>query len=367
MPRRAKGAHLRLKTVKGNQYWIIRDGPVDRGTGCGAQDTKGAEKALAEYLAKKHRPDFGGGDPDQAKIADILITYAEATTDPGVVAPLPMLQQFWAGKTLAAITPKSCEAYVKWRCAHHNRNAKDKARAKLVKPSTARRDLEVLRAAIGHAHAERLIRFRVPVAVPDKPPARSRYLTRSEAARLLWAAWRRPMGRHVARFILLGLYTGSRHRAILKLQWMPNTTGGWVDLERRLIYRKGERQSETDKRRPPVGISQRLSSHLRRWQRTAGRHVIEFQGQSTGNLRNGFRRAVLEAGLDGVTPHTLRHTFASWAVQAGVPASVVGEAIGATEAVVRQVYGHLDPEFTRAAVEAVSGKGRETGKLSGKR
>jgi integrase len=138
---------------------------------------------------------------------------------------------------------------------------------------------------------------------------------------------------------------------------MPNTTGGWVDLERRLIWRKADAQTETDKRRPPVGISQRLAAHLRRWRRRRG-FVVEFESSGIGNVRNGFRRAVADAGLDGVTPHTLRHTFASWAVQAKVPFADVAEAIGATEAIVRQVYGHLDPEFTRAAVEAVAGKRR---------
>src|SRR5262245_45636881 len=102
MPRPAKGARLAPKqTPAGNYVWIIRDGPIDRGTGCDLGDRQGAEKALSEYLAKKHKPDYSDGDPDKIKIADILIAYAGQTTDPGVIAPLPRLQSFWAGKTLA--------------------------------------------------------------------------------------------------------------------------------------------------------------------------------------------------------------------------------------------------------------------------
>lgn len=356
MPRPAKGARIYLKERSGREsVWVIRDGTTEIGTRCRESERAGAEKSLAEYLAKKHTPNWGDGDPDKIKIADTLIAYARATTDPGVIAPLPRLQRFWEGKTLAAITPTSCAAYIAWRCSQPNGNAKDIAKARLVKPSTARRDLEVLRAAIGHAYSERKIRFRVPVEIGQKPPARTRYLSRDEAARLLWAAWRRPMGHHVARFILIGLYTGTRHRTILGLQWMPNTTtGGWVDLEQRLIYRKSDHQTETAKRRPPVAISKRLASHLRRWEKRAGRHVVEFQGRPATNLRNGFKRAVRDAGLTDVTPHTLRHTFASWAVQAGVSFTEVAEAIGTTEQIVRTVYGHLHPEFTRAAVEAVA-------------
>ena len=41
------------------------------------------------------------------------------------------------------------------------------------------------------------------------------------------------INRHLARFILIGLYTGTRHDAILKLQWLPSTSGGWFDLASR--------------------------------------------------------------------------------------------------------------------------------------
>ena len=68
--------------------------------------------------------------------------------------------------------------------------------------------------------------------LPDAADARLRWLTRSEAARLVLAAWRqreirngKPSGRfvsrHVARFILLGLYTGSRAGDICNAALMP--------------------------------------------------------------------------------------------------------------------------------------------------
>jgi len=98
----------------------------------------------------------------------------------------------------------------------------------------ARRDLEDLRAAINHHASENLHHGVVKVKLPEKGKARDRWLERSEAARLLWAAWRhkevqtihrgKNKGikiktgkytlRHVARFILIGLYTGTRASAI---------------------------------------------------------------------------------------------------------------------------------------------------------
>ena len=69
------------------------------------------------------------------------------------------------------------------------------------------------------------------------------WLTRSQAAQLLWAAWRakqvmrdrttkRAVGQHVARFILVGLYSGTRSSAICDAALMPTVGRGYIDLER---------------------------------------------------------------------------------------------------------------------------------------
>jgi hypothetical protein len=52
------------------------------------------------------------------------------------------------------------------------------------------RGREDLRAAINHHRREGLCSEIVSVVLPPRTDARERWLTRSEAARLLWAAWR---------------------------------------------------------------------------------------------------------------------------------------------------------------------------------
>jgi hypothetical protein len=97
----------------------------------------------------------------------------------------------------------------------------------------------------------------VSVVLPEKPAPRERWLARSEAARLLWAAWRarqvmrnkathRAVGRHIARFILVGLYTGTRSSAICGAGLMPTIGRGHVDLDRGVFYRRaiGRRQTK---------------------------------------------------------------------------------------------------------------------------
>ena len=68
---------------------------------------------------------------------------------------------------------------------------------------TARRELGVLQAALNHAHAEGLLVHPIKVTLPAMGVERDRWLTRSEAAKLLRAA-----APHVRRFILISLYTG---------------------------------------------------------------------------------------------------------------------------------------------------------------
>jgi integrase len=127
-----------------------------------------------------------------------------------------------------------------------------------VSKSTARRELIVLSAALRWCWKHGLLDRPIPVTLPPQSEPRERHLTRSEAAQLLCGALgfdssgkRHPfrINRHLARFILFGLYTGTRHDAILRLQWMPNTTGGWVDLKAEVIYRRPTSAVESGKRR----------------------------------------------------------------------------------------------------------------------
>lgn len=60
--------------------------------------------------------------------------------------------------------------------------------------------------------------------------------------------------------------------------------------------------------------------------------------------------ALRQAGIEGCTFHTLRHTFASYLVVAGVDLVTVKELLGYSfiKAIMR--YAHLAPEHRRAAV-----------------
>ena len=62
-----------------------------------------------------------------------------------------------------------------------------------------------------------------------------------------------------------------------------------------------------------------------------------------------------------VTFDTLRHTYASWAVMAGVPLYVVGKALGHRTLTMTARYSHLAADSHRLAAEAVARAGKMNG------
>jgi integrase len=368
-PRPSRSARLWLRRRVGRTgAWVILDHGREIRTGAGENDLRAAENALAEYLANKRRPQFGDGHPSRVLIADVLAEYGEhygPTTRRAdlIGVAIGKLVEFFGDKTLTTITSVTCNAYVRWRIQQVN--ARAKKHGKPIKESTARRELVVLGAALRWCWKEGKVDRLLPISLPPQPGPRQRHLNRTEVAALLAGAlgWdrhgvrhRMKINRHLARFILIALYTGTRHDAILRLQWKPNTESGWIDLASAVMYRRASGAVDKGKRRPPVPITSRLLAHLHRWRRSTTTHVIEYAGRPLcSKERRAWRTARELAELDAdVTPHVLRHTCATMLLQLGVSVYDVAGVLGASEDVVRRTYGHHAHDHLRQAVAAFS-------------
>lgn len=349
MPQPLKPPRLLLRERKGRAAaWIILDQGKECATGCGAEDRTGAEEALAAYLASKHRPRGGPSDPADYSIADALIRYGEGAQG-RVRAPraigyaISCLVPFWTG-SVDSISKTTCAAYVTHR------------RAMGVKDGTIIRELGVLAAAVNALADDRIISRAPTVTKPSAPPPRDRFLTHEEAARLIEAAEGSPRAPHIATFIRFGLATGTRASAILALRWTPSTVGGWIDLESGLIYRRGLGERETTKRRPPLRIAADLRPYLEDAKKRTRTHLIEdAKGNPVIGVKTAFARACRVADLKGVSPHVLRHTCATWALQGGASIFEVAGVLGDTIEMIERVYGHHSPDHLRAAVDAAAG------------
>ena len=338
MPRTAKGARLYRRPDDGR--WIIRDD--GRSISTGARNRRDAEAALARYLAEKGRPQ-GRRDPADVSVAEVLAIYGRERA-PHVAAPeriayaiqaiVPILGDLPVGSITGAI----CRYYAE---------ARDRA------PGTIRKELGTLQAAINHAHAEGYLSSAPRVRLPTKPPPRDRWLTRDEAARLLRAAWRNPKSKHLARFVLVALYTGTRTEAILGQRFMPNAAGGWVDTAAGLMYRRAAGNAETKKRQPPIPIPRPLLAHLRRWERNGARFVVEVDGQRVAEVKHSFATALKTAGIEHCTRHDLRRTAVTWAMQKGADKWAAAGFFGLSLDMLERVYGHHHPDYMRSAVEAM--------------
>ncbi|WP_376705541.1 site-specific integrase [Mesorhizobium sp. ISC25] len=286
-------------------------------------------------------------------------------------ARLDKILDFFGEKTLAAINGKLCRDYA----------------ASCPTEAVARRQLEDFRAAINYYRREGYTTAAPTIILPDKAGARERWLTRSEAAALIWAAWRmkqkwkgqesgRRTGRHLARFMLVALYTGTRSAAVCCAAVRPTKGRGYVDLDRGIFYRRADGAKKTKKRQPPVRLPDRLLAHLRRWActdldiRTKARgksanigrkisqdFVVEWNGKPVVSVKKSFRRACEAAGLGpDVTSHTLRHTAATWLMRAGADMWQAAGFLGITVDVLIDTYGHHHPDFQVDAAEKIAKK-----------
>lgn len=372
MPRPRKGAHLWLRPERrergrlvARSIWIIIDGREHVATGCLAEQAEAAERELAAHITAKYQPKRKIRDIEDIAIADVLSIYDEDCRERQANKRkfderLTRLNDHWGAMKLSAVNGETCRAYVKAR----------------GNSGGARRDLEDLRSAINHHAKEGYHRGVVRIVLPEKGEPRDRWLTRKEAATLLRACWRarevqtvhrgplkgqrvetgkRPL-RHLARFILIGLYTGTRAAAIATASPTREEGRSFVDLDQGVYYRLAQGKRRTKKRQPPVPIPPRLLAHLRRWadKGVAGSHFVEWHGKPVASVKTAFARAVKLAKLEGkISPHTLRHTAATWLMQQGVDKWQAAGFLGMSAELIDRVYGHHHPAHLHGAARAI--------------
>jgi len=342
MPRKAKGARLYWRERKGRDgVWVILDtGMPERSTG--TSDRGEADLALAAYLSEKRGRPTGPAAGDELTVAQALTMYGEdhapTVADPARIGYAIMaLDKWWKDSKVSAITKATCRRYAAERDAS---------------AGTVRKELGTLRAALNWCVEEGFLLVAPFVWLPEKPEPKQRWLTRSEAAQLLRAARKYPRSRHLCRFILVGLYTGTRKEAILSLRFEPHPTGGWIDVEHGLLYRRGEGERVTKKRRAPARLPQKLLGHAKRWERDGG-WVVNFEGSKVGSIKTSWNRIKRDAGLPDVTPHTLKHTAITWAMQSGVKLADAAGFFSTSVEVLEANYLHHHPDFQAETAAAM--------------
>jgi integrase len=361
MPRRSIGIRLYLRkerrdnagTITHHGVWVIREsGRPDVSTGFRASEREQADLRLAEYIAERYRAPRRERRLSEISIADVISIYASDVA-PNRANPkragqeLGRLLAFFGNHCLSDLNGRLCRAYA----------------AKRGNDGGARKDLQTLSAAIQHHHREGFHTETIRVWLPPKGQPRDRWLTRSEIARLVWTAWRtretqfgvatkKHRSKHIARAILFAYYTGSRIGDVLNASFYAASDRAVIDMDSGIFYRLPHGKRQTNKRRPSVRLGARIMAHLRRWKAKGAQFVVEYDGAPVALIKTGFNTACRSAGLEGVTPHTLRHSRATHLMQADVPDWEASGYLGMSQEIFRKTYAHHSPSAQKRAADA---------------
>lgn len=239
----------------------------------------------------------------------------------------------------ATLTTDDCRGYARERFAAGR------------SPWTVNTELVRLRACLNWAERHRLIDRAPYVWVPSRGKHRSRVLSAEEAKRLLEGAMQGDP--HVYTFVVLALSTGARHRAILDLTWdRIDWTAGLIQYDDDLPPDPMNKSWRKGRAKVPMNALARQALELA----FAGRqtsHVVEHGGKRLQSIRDGFSNAAKRAGLADVTPHTIRHSVATWARERGVELGRIAQLLGHRDSRTTEVvYSH--PDAGRYLGEAVA-------------
>ena len=120
-----------------------------------------------------------------------------------------------------------------------------------------------------------------------------------------------------------------------------------------LIYGKGSKERLVPLGNPALRALGRYLDEIRpTLERGKGRSRVFLNGRGGPISRNGIynlvRRAAERAGISKrVSPHTLRHTFATHLLEGGADLAAVQELLGHADISTTQIYTHVDRHYLR--------------------
>jgi len=181
--------------------------------------------------------------------------------------------------------------------------------------------------------------------VPEKP---HRFLNQEEIRRLVEAT----RGSHIYPIIVTALHTGMRKSELLNLKWAD------VDFDHGTVTVQAKADWHTKNYRSRVLQLTPMLYEVLREQRDRqselgfqSGYVLTYQGERIKRgIRDSLRTAVRKAGLQNVTLHTLRHTFASQLVMAGVSLKEAQELMGHRSFQTTLQYAHLSEDHVKKQV-----------------
>ena len=218
--------------------------------------------------------------------------------------------------------------------------------------ATINRYLSDLSRVMQHAYRLGYLPSPPPVAKLHEPQRRITWLTRDQARDLL-----AELPDHLRAMAAFALATGLRESNVRLLEWAQ------VDSERRVAWVSADQAKAGRALSVPLndvaiavlehqqGIHTRWVFPVPRWleKRRDDDAPRQIWDSPTGKISNhAWRKACIRAGVPTLRFHDLRHTWASWHIQAGTPPAVLKELGGWASLTMVERYAHLAPGHVAA-------------------
>ena len=302
-----------------------------------------AEAELAEALLKIEPDKPNGPSLRLAQAAErYLASKARKRTIEADRRQLELLKTAFGAETpLAEITASRISEYKAKRLAAVRKiGGGETAVERRLTAAAVNRPLALLRHLLRLAHEEWEAIDNVPrIRLEKEPQGRLRWLAQEEITRLLEAC-AKSKNKELHAAVVVALNTGLRRGELLGLMWeRVDHSRGVIRLELTKSGRRREVPMNDDSYRALVGLGLKADGRV-------------FK---TRYIQTAYNNAVAAAKLDDVNFHTLRHTFASWAVMRGVTLKELQELLGHASLTMTMRYAHLAPEHLRTAVSRLEG------------
>jgi len=239
---------------------------------------------------------------------------------PDDVGMFRYLDKFFSGKPLNSITRELVEKVITHKLKH-------------ATPGRANRITALIRAVLRKAEREWGWIDKAPsIRRLKEDNKRIRWITRQESERLCGE-----LPAHLEAMVRFSLATGLRESNVTGLEWSQ------IDMQRKVTWIHADQA----KAKKAIGIPlnadaiQAIRSQLGKHDR----YVFTYKGNPV--LKAGgaaWKKALGRACITNFRWHDLRHTWASWHVQAGTPLNVLQELGGWSDHTMVLRYAHLAPE-----------------------
>lgn len=341
------GENLRRRKTSGVYYGFAKLNGNQKSVSFKTNHKPTAKRKLKDWLADLAR--LASGEAAQITFEELAARWNKAekhtlkeSTATRRAASVKAIAPAFLGLQIRHITPRHCEA---WAIARR----KDEVAA-----ATFTKELETMRGAFRYAVEQGLIirdpaaHIKRPRVVNRRAPVPSRAQFESILASIRTAA--QGKGDAGANLVELLAYSGMRLNEARSLRWRDVNFSAGV-----FTVTGGERGTKNHEQRT-VPISEQMRGLLERIKRARGKAAQDAFIIQTTTARKCMDTACRNLELPFIHHHSLRHYFATCAIESGVAVPTVAHWLGHKDggALLMRTYSHLQMTHSVEQMKRVS-------------